>query len=83
MRTGSEEFYLFSQAYRKSVEEYYARGVCINNAVKHAKAHNDFAISKTMDKIPMYVRFIEREYNFEVLEKTKKRGARNSRLNCA
>lgn len=70
---GREEYYLFSQPYRKGVEEYYGRGVIIDQAMKYSKAHNDSAITRTMKKIPMYVKYIEKEYDIQVLEKTKKR----------
>lgn len=39
--------------------------------MKYSRAHNDSAITRTMDKIPMYVRYIEKEYAIEVLEQTK------------
>ena len=80
---GTEEFFLFSQAYRKGVEEYYGRGVRINESMKYSRAHNDSAITRTMDKIPMYVKYIEKEYAIEVLEQTKKRSSTNYRMHCA
>ena len=76
-------FSWFSQAFRKGVDEYYGRGVRIEKSIKYSKAHNDSAITRTMDKIPMYVRYIEKEYDIEVFEKTKKHGARNCRVRCA
>jgi len=80
---GTEEFFLFSQAYRKGVEGYYGRGVRINESMKYSRAHNDSAITRTMDKIPMYVKYIEKEYAIEVLEQTKKRSSQNYRARCA
>lgn len=80
---GNDEFFLFSQAYRKGVDEYYGRGVRIEESMKYSKAHNDSAITRMMDKIPMYVRYIEKEYDIEVFEKTKKHGIRNCRVRCA
>lgn len=83
LMVGTEEFFLFSQAYRKSVEEYYGRGVRIDESMKYSRAHNDSAITRTMDKIPMYVKYIEKEYAIEVLEQTKKRSSQNYRMRCA
>ena len=80
---GKEEFYLFSQSYRKGVEEYFGKGVCIDNSIKHSRAHFDSAISRTMDKIPVYIEYVEKEYDIEVLRKTKRRSARVSRCRCA
>jgi len=83
LMVGTEEFFLFSQAYRKGVEEYYGRGVRIEESVKYSKAHNDSAITRTMDKIPMYVRYVEKEYDIEVFEKTKRKCTQNNRVRCA
>ena len=80
---GTEEFFLFSQSYRKGVERYYGRGVMIDEAIKYSRAHNDSAITRTMDKIPMYVKYVEREFDIMVLDSTKKRYAQNYRAKCA
>ena len=61
---GVNEFYLFSQSFRRGVNEYYGKGVRIDEAFNYAKAHKDTAIIRTMDKIPMYVKYIEQEYDF-------------------
>ena len=79
---GAEEFFLFSQAYRKGVEEYYGGGVLFSEAINYSKAHKDSAITRTMSKIPMYVRYIEKEYDIEVLNKTRKSN-QGYRLKCA
>lgn len=44
---GSDEFYLFTQSYRKDVEEYYGRGVRIDEAIKYSRAHRESAIIRT------------------------------------
>lgn len=80
---GNDEFFLFSQAYRKGVEEYYGRVVRIDESMKYSRAHNDSAIIKTMDKIPMYVKYVEREYEIEVFERTKRRSAQYFKKRCA
>ena len=80
---GSEEFFLFSQAYRKGVEEYYGRGVHFDESMNYSKAHNDSAVIRTMKKIQMYAKYVEKEYAIEVLEQTKKRNSQNYRLRCA
>ena len=70
---GEETFFLFSQSYRKGVDEFYAKGVYIDESINYNKAHKDSAIIKTMEKIPMYVKYIEKEFDVEVLKKTQKR----------
>lgn len=73
---GKEQFFLFSQAYRKGVEEFYGRGVFIDESMNYNKAHKDSSILKTMEKIPMYVKYVEKEYDLEVLKQTQKRCSR-------
>ena len=80
---GNEEFFLFSQAYRKGVEKYYGKGVLIDESIKHSRAHNDVAITRTMDKIPMYIKYVEREYDVVVLKKTERKNAQKFRSRCA
>lgn len=71
--TGGEEYFLFSQNSRKGVQEYFSRGVTIDDSMKFAKTKNDSAIIRTMTKLPMYIRYIEKEYEIEVYEQTKRR----------
>ena len=71
--TGGEEYFLFSQNYRKGVQEYFSRGVYLDDSMKFAKTKNDSAIIRTMTKLPMYIRYIEKEYEIEVYEQTKGR----------
>ena len=80
---GKNEYFLFNQAYRKGVDKYYAQGVHISDAMKHARAHHDAAIIRTMNKIPMYVGYVEKEYDIRVLDKTKKRHEQMNREHCA
>lgn len=74
--TDSTEYYLFSQSYRKGVQNYYGRGVRLEEATDFSRTHHDNAIMRTMSKLPMYIRYIEKEYDVEILEKTKKRNKR-------
>ena len=80
---GNEKFFLSSLVYRKGVENYYGKGVRSDESMKYSRAHNDFAITKTTDKIPMYVKYVEKEYNIEIFERTKRRCAQNNRIRCA
>lgn len=84
--TSESEYFLFSQDYRKGVHEYFNKGVRIEDATDFSKSHRDNAIRKTMTKIPMYIKYIEKEYGIEVLEQTKKRNRKASRfydIKCA
>ncbi len=86
LSTNGQRYYLFNQGYRKGVQKYFGRGVSINEAMNYSRSHNDSAVVKTMSKIPMYVKYIEKEYALEVFEQTKKRNSKNCRcreLRCA
>lgn len=80
---GANEFFLFNQSYRKGVNEYYGKGVLVDEAINHSKAHKDTAIIRTMDKIPMYVKYVESEYDIKVLNSTKRRGLKKRKTKCA
>lgn len=86
LRTKSKEYYLFKQSYRKGVQDYFGRGVTIQKALDYSKTDNNSAIQRTMGKIPMYIRYLEKEYCVEILEQTKKRNKRkfySYRMMCA
>lgn len=73
MLNEGEIYYLFSQDYRKGVQDFYHKGVRLDESMDYSKAHKDTAIERTMSKIPMYIKYIEKEFGIEVLEQTKKR----------
>ena len=73
MLNEGEIYYLFSQNYRKGVQDFYHKGVRLDESLDYSKAHKDTAIERTMSKIPMYIKYIEKEYGIEVLKRTKKR----------
>jgi hypothetical protein len=67
------EYFLFNQSYRKGVQNYFGKGVRLEQSRKYSKTNNDAAIIKTMNKLPMYIKYIEKEYDICVLEQTKKK----------
>lgn len=80
-----KKYWLFSQKYRKGVQKYYRKGVTINQAIDYSKAHKNTAIEKTMSKIPIHIKYVEKEYGIQVLEKTKrkKKNRKNILTKCA
>jgi len=72
LRAGGNKYYLFTQKYRKSVECYYGEGVPLDNAIDFGKSRRDNAIVRTMRKLPMYIRYVEKENGIAVLNKTKR-----------
>lgn len=75
-------YYLFSQKYKKSVHSFYGDSVCLNAALDFGKSRRDNAIVRTMRKLPMYIRYVEKEHGIAVLNKTKKQylGTINQKL---
>lgn len=69
----NEEYYLFSQRYHMSVHKYFRRGVSYRQARDYTQA---VPVQKAMSRIPGAIRYIERAYQVEILEQTKKRNNR-------
>ena len=81
LRSGSTNYYLFTQNYKQSVHDYFAGGVNITNALSSPSGRKDTAINKTMEKLPKYITYIEKEFGLAVLEKTKRKNSLKTR--CA
>ena len=65
--------FLFNQNYRKSVHKYFRHGVPLESAISFNKTHRDGALTNTMEKLPAYIKYIEKEYQIAVLDKTKEK----------
>ena len=72
---GNDHF-LFWQHFKKGTNDYYKNGVSIDEAIDYSKAQRNRAVFKTMDKILMYIKYIEKESNIRVLNKTKAKNIR-------
>ena len=71
------DYYLFSQDYRKGVENFYSKPQTYDEATNFSKAKRDFSIMNTMKKIPSYVRYIEKYYEIILTNKSQKRATTN------
>ncbi len=79
-----QEYYLFRQNYRRGVNDYFCDGVNLDRALDFSKARRDEAIVKTMRKIPVYIKYIEKCYGIEILRATAKRNSvTRSKNRCA
>ena len=74
-----ETHFLFSQNFRSGVKEYFERGVRIDEAINFARAKGNTAIMRTMEKLPSYIRYVEREYGMEVLKRTARKNQAHKR----
>lgn len=68
-----KEFFLFNQNYRKGVHNYFSKGILLDEAYDYSKTKRNNAIIKTINKFPIYIKYIEREYGITILNQTKKR----------
>lgn len=65
-----KEYFLFEQSYRKSVKEFFSCGVDIDKINNYTGAHSA-AVRKTLDKLPAFVKYVEKEHELEIYEKSK------------
>lgn len=68
-------YFLFRQDYRKSVKEYFAKGVDVQKIGSYNGVHSS-AVQRTLDKLPAHIRYIEKEYGVEIYDNTKERKAK-------
>lgn len=68
-----QEYFLFRQAFRKGVQHYFAKGIRLDDVYDYAKAKHDNAIIRTLTKIPLYIKYIESEYDLAILKRTQKK----------
>ena len=67
------KYFLFHQSFRRGVKEYFGRGVSINEAFNFGRSHHNTALIHTMEKLPAYIKYVEKEYGIEVLKQTAKK----------
>lgn len=71
----NEEVFLFNQKYRHSVYNFFKNGVILNTALDFKKAHNDKGIINVIRKLPSNISYIEKNYGYIIMERTKRKYA--------
>ena len=71
VRVQGQTYFLFSQNYRRGVGDYFGNSVSIDKALQHSGAKGDRALLHTMEKLPAYIKYVEREYGLRVFRKTQ------------
>ena len=79
LQVNKQEYYLFSQIYRKSVQSYFNNGILLADIYDFSKAHRNNAITHTLTKLPLYIKYIESEYGITVLNRTRKKNHRQQK----
>ena len=70
---GRNDRYLFSQKYKKIIDDYYRHGVALNKAITHSGNVDSKMIHHTMEKLKLYIKYLEREHEIVVLNCTKRK----------
>lgn len=78
-----KEYFLFSQRYYRGVKQYFHNQVHLSEALDFGNSRMDTALIRTKKKLPMYIEYIEKEYEITVLKKTAKKNSKtfNKRYN--
>ena len=69
LKVNGESYYLFNQRWRQAVKDFYKNGVSIDRALSPSHYGN----RHISDKLPCYIRYVEKEYGITILEKSKRR----------
>lgn len=70
---GNEKYFLFTQKFFKGVKKYFHNKVVLSDALNISKSNNDTALIRTKKKLPLYIKYIEKELNIAVLDSTAKK----------
>ncbi len=86
LSTDEGDFFLFRQKFHAGVRDCFEGGVSLDKALDHSRANRDVNVIRTISKLPMYIRYVEKEYGITVLEQTKrkkKKPIQDDELLCA
>ena len=72
VNVNGKEYFLFEQEYRISVKKHFRKGMTINQINDYSNVTSN-AVKRTLEKLPSYIRYIEKEYDIAIYEKTKKK----------
>ena len=70
-QVNGKDYYLFQQEFKKTVFDFFKKGVILDGVNDYSSSTSP-VVRKTLDKLPTYVRYAEKEYDIEVYEKTKR-----------
>ena len=71
VKKDNEEYFLFKQGYRSTLEKYYSKGVVIKDAINLSKAKFNEGLAHVMRKLPAYIKYIEKEHGISLMSKRK------------
>ena len=65
-----KKHYLFQQDYRRGVDTFFSKSVRLDTAIDFSRCHRDKALMRTMEKILMYIKYVEKQDDIAVLGRT-------------
>ncbi len=79
VKVEGKRYFLFRQNFRKSVKDYFVKGVMLDKIGSYEGVHSE-SVRHTLDKLPAYIQYVEKEYGIEIYEKTKEKKAKGNRV---
>lgn len=77
------EYYLFSQDMNRSIWMFFKKGTPLNRAIDYSYADENTKLIKTMEKIRLCLKYIEREEGISIFNKTKRKYQGRRAIACA
>lgn len=72
-------YYLFTQAFRRSNQEYFGNGILLKDVYDFSRVHS-YATERTLEKIQRFIPYIEKEHDIVIRRKTERRSERCKKL---
>jgi len=72
LEDSSGQHYLFTQNFNTGVNNYYKNGVSVDAALDFSRAGDDFKVLHTMEKLPAFLRYLEKECDVPVFRQSGK-----------
>lgn len=74
-----KEYFLFRENFHKTNKDYFMNGVDVRQITDFSRT-TSASVKRTLEKLPSYIRYVEKEYDLAVAEKTKKAQARKKKF---
>lgn len=70
--TTNGRYFLFNQAHSPSVCAHFCRGLLLDEVYDYSKSKGNWLVMKTQRKLPVYIKYIESEHGFAVLNRSRR-----------
>ena len=72
VKVNGRDYFLFTQDYRKSNKDVFAKGVVVDD-LRKLSSHCSTSVRATVEKLPSYLHYIESEYGVAIYDKTERK----------